>query len=318
MELPVYNTYINFSRHHFCCFTVAPLFVLDKSTSWNRYLQHPCFKKLCRIAQTSKISYSNAQHFLSDLLRHSCSLHSQVTNSLMLSWIGLSTLWPKQRTCTCTWQSHLTLFIHSWCIRFVFIFHSKGESWTPPTCIQHTINQYYTGLFTELGFGFMLGKLCGSSLFNVFKLWCRLVYQQNHQACPRQLYYRMMVERYPNPKKNVGGSIPGCDISSLLHIKLVKWSTASCALALAYWAYVSKKLRKSNSSSLPIATATWCWCSRLRSLVPFKWDLALHDIPLSKQAFKAQSHIENEDVTWSPQRNLPGTRTSVGHLQYKK
>jgi hypothetical protein len=31
MELPVFNTYMNFSRHHFYCFTVVPSFVLDKS-----------------------------------------------------------------------------------------------------------------------------------------------------------------------------------------------------------------------------------------------------------------------------------------------
>jgi hypothetical protein len=31
MELPIFNTYMNFSRHHFGCFTVVPFFVLDKS-----------------------------------------------------------------------------------------------------------------------------------------------------------------------------------------------------------------------------------------------------------------------------------------------
>jgi hypothetical protein len=71
MELSFFNTFINFSRHHLCCFTVAPLFVLDKSTAWNRCLHHPCFKNLCKIAQASKNSDSNAQHFLSDLVTHS-------------------------------------------------------------------------------------------------------------------------------------------------------------------------------------------------------------------------------------------------------
>ena len=71
MELPIFNTFINFSRHHFCCFTVAPLFVLDKSMAWNRCLQHSCFKNLCKIAQASKNSDSNVQHFLSDLLTYS-------------------------------------------------------------------------------------------------------------------------------------------------------------------------------------------------------------------------------------------------------
>ena len=38
-------------------------------------------------------------------------------------------------------------------------------------------------------------------------------------------------------------------------------------------------------------------CSRLESSMPFKHDLALQAIPLFKQPFKTQPHIENEDVT---------------------
>ena len=71
MELPIISTYINFFYYHFCCFTVAPLFVLDKSTAWHRCLQQPCFKILCKIAQASKNSDPNVQHFLSDLLTYS-------------------------------------------------------------------------------------------------------------------------------------------------------------------------------------------------------------------------------------------------------
>jgi hypothetical protein len=71
MEPPIFNTYMNFSRHHLCCFIVVALFVLDKSMAWNMCLQHPCFKNLCKIAQDSKNSDSNAQHILSDLLTHS-------------------------------------------------------------------------------------------------------------------------------------------------------------------------------------------------------------------------------------------------------
>ena len=44
--------------------------------------------------------------------------------------------------------------------------------------------------------------------------------------------------------------------------------------------------------------------------MPFKRDLALQNIPLSKQPFKMQPQIENEDVTWSPQYTLPTTRTN--------
>jgi hypothetical protein len=70
MELPIFNTYMNFSRHHLCCLTVVHLFVLDKSMTWNRCLQHLCFQKLCKIAEASKNLDSNAQYFLSDLLTH--------------------------------------------------------------------------------------------------------------------------------------------------------------------------------------------------------------------------------------------------------
>ena len=49
MELPIFEIYMNFSIG----------------------LQHPCFKNLCKIAQASKNSDSNAQHFLLDLLTHS-------------------------------------------------------------------------------------------------------------------------------------------------------------------------------------------------------------------------------------------------------
>jgi hypothetical protein len=50
----------------------------------------------------------------------------------------------------------------------------------------------------------------------------------------------MMMERYPNLKEEVGGSIPGCEISSLLDKILARWSTASCALALTYQPSISK------------------------------------------------------------------------------
>ena len=46
-------------------------------------------------------------------------------------------------------------------------------------------------------------------------------------------YYWMLVERYSNMKEAIGGSIPGCQISSLLDKILARWSTTSCALALA-------------------------------------------------------------------------------------
>ena len=55
------------------------------------------------------------------------------------------------------------------------------------------------------------------------------------------LKYLMMVERYPNLKEEVGSLVPSCEISSLHDIKIARWSTTSCALALACQHSVSKK-----------------------------------------------------------------------------
>ena len=46
------------------------------------------------------------------------------------------------------------------------------------------------------------------------------------------LNYWMMVERYPNLKEDVAGSIPGSETFSLLHKKLVRWSTALVVFCL--------------------------------------------------------------------------------------
>ena len=70
------------------------------------------------------------------------------------------------------------------------------------------------------------------------------------------------------------------------------------------------------------STSRWCQkgefskitvcsqCLRLKSSMPFKCDLALQNIPLSKQPFKTQPQIENDDVAWSPQYDMPTTRTN--------
>jgi hypothetical protein len=58
------------------------------------------------------------------------------------------------------------------------------------------------------------------------------------------LNYSMMVERYPNLKKEVGGSSPECEISSLLDRKLARWSNASYALMLARRPSISKMTQK--------------------------------------------------------------------------
>ena len=52
------------------------------------------------------------------------------------------------------------------------------------------------------------------------------------------------MENYPNLNEEVGGSIPGCKISSLLDKLLVRWSTSSCALTLTCRFSISKKKEK--------------------------------------------------------------------------
>jgi hypothetical protein len=49
--------------------------------------------------------------------------------------------------------------------------------------------------------------------------------------------------KLPDDGEEVGNLIPGCEISSLLDGKFAKWSTASCALALACRPSVSQKLK---------------------------------------------------------------------------
>ena len=49
-------------------------------------------------------------------------------------------------------------------------------------------------------------------------------------------------------------------------------------------------------------------CSRLKSSMFFKHNLALQNIRLSKQPFKTQSQFEIKNVTWSLRCNLPATR----------
>jgi hypothetical protein len=88
---------------------LLPLFVLDKSTAWNRCQQHPYFKNVCKIAQASKIPDPNVQHFPFGFTNtFTISLHAlctprSPTNSLILSWIGVFYL-----TVGCTPLSLLT------------------------------------------------------------------------------------------------------------------------------------------------------------------------------------------------------------------
>jgi hypothetical protein len=55
-----------------------------------------------------------------------------------------------------------------------------------------------------------------------------------------------------NLKEGVGDLIPTCEISSLLDGKLARWSTASCALALACRPSVSNLKNKTKKKKLPM------------------------------------------------------------------
>ena len=59
-----------------------------------------------------------------------------------------------------------------------------------------------------------------------------------------------------------------------------------------------------------VPSMTWGRGLILKSSMPFKRDLGLQNTPLSKQPFKTQPQIEYEDVTCSPQYNMPATRTN--------
>jgi hypothetical protein len=53
----------------------------------------------------------------------------------------------------------------------------------------------------------------------------------------------MMVERHPNLKEEVGGSIPGCEISSLLHKRGREVNFLLC-FGVSLLAFCLKKKRK--------------------------------------------------------------------------
>jgi hypothetical protein len=64
MDLPIFNTYMNFSRIIFGASQFLLCLFWISIRLKNRCLQHPCIKNLCKIAQASKNLDSNTQHFL--------------------------------------------------------------------------------------------------------------------------------------------------------------------------------------------------------------------------------------------------------------
>ena len=61
----------------------------------------------------------------------------------------------------------------------------------------------------------------------------------------------MVAERYPNLKEEVDNLIPGYEISSLLDMKLVMWSIASCSgVGLLAFRLKTKKKKKKHEIKL--------------------------------------------------------------------
>jgi hypothetical protein len=95
----------------------------------------------------------------------------------------------------------------------------------------------------------------------------------------------MMVERYPVVKEEVGGSIPICEISSLLDMKLVKWLIASCVLASACQPYVSKlKLIKKKKN------VVLKWCMILNGVLAYKYIIECECTYLKKKKKLQKNH----------------------------
>jgi hypothetical protein len=90
---------------------------------------------------------------------------------------------------------------------------------------------------------------------------------RGHKWSKTTLNYRMTVERYPNLKEEVDGSIPGYEISSLLNGKLARWSPTSCASTLACRPSDSKKKKKQEVIKLinftsPVTNLQREWVTR--------------------------------------------------------
>ena len=86
------------------------------------------------------------------------------------------------------------------------------------------------------------------------------------------LNYWMMVERYPNLKEEDDGSVPGCEISSLLDRKLAMWSTFLCFGA---GLSMSQKRIKTHTN---IHTHTHKSMKGGRKIVPTEWHLVKQGI----------------------------------------
>ena len=99
------------------------------------------------------------------------------------------------------------------------------------------------------------------------------------------LNYWVMVEGYPNFKEEVGGSNPGCEISSLLDGKLARWSTASCA-----WRWPVSLLSQKKFKKNPTFTCCNLLGFSFISLgcipqIPLKWSVIFFEVLHSNQLF---------------------------------
>ena len=112
--------------------------------------------------------------------------------------------------------------------------HSVGRGWQE--LMQQLLGAFLallTILLIKLPFDVLTGSIGGNFQGHYGTPRDEGVVKTEREWSETTLNYRMMVERYPNFKEEVGGSIPGCETPSLPDGKLVRWVHCSCALAMA-------------------------------------------------------------------------------------
>ena len=108
---------------------------------------------------------------------------------------------------------------------------SDDNKWWWMTCVTRNTGSRNRPVWRYVLFGWFIVLQYLPNL--EFTPWNLLFYSQIYDDASIRsnttLNYWMMVESYPTLKEEVNGSILDCEISSLL---LVRWSIASCALAM--------------------------------------------------------------------------------------
>ena len=91
----------------------------------------------------------------------------------------------------------------------------------------------------------------------------------------------------------------------------VKWSLCIMSSAIMICT-AQQSVSRVHTTNMSHSERTSCSVPDWSLQCPFKRDLALQNIPLSKQPFYTQPPIENEDITWNPQYHM-----HVKHCSYE-